>query len=265
MRYLPEKSQPYLFNEMFRAFKASLLLLALFWAARLAYVFFYAELIVYKKNMPHTLASLWMGLRFDLMPIASAFMIPLCVLSIGFVFEKEYYLRFVNHFLKYWYLAICTLFSAILFVDLGFYGVFEKHMDAFFLESFRKDSWVSVIAILKKKSFFFTVISLSLYCFVVYVMFKKIFKQKRIDLFYMVPLNSAKIIGLILTVMLTTFFLSRGQLTLSVHPLPIENSQVTDIKMINDLSLNGVVSLSHAFKHKKLVEESERSLAGKKN
>lgn len=260
MRYAPEKAQPYLFHQIKQLFKSMVLLAFILMLGRIFFIAQFTELVVLKKNLGLTFEALFLGLRYDLVPIAYVVAIPFLLTCVGFIVPREGFLRFIAHFHRVWIFVFLFLLVTIMICDLSFYSFFQEHINVLFFGLWEDDTRAVLTSIHKNYNLALWLPLIFLALGGIWWWLGRWFKKERIDLFYAQPMAREEL-GLILTAGIVVLaFLGRGNFTRL--PLSIEDAHISDIEAINELSVNGVIALNRAAKiRKEFGKENVRYLA----
>jgi hypothetical protein len=246
MRYNAEKTQPYVFHQVYQLFKASLLIALIMMASRLFLGIKFGEAIVFKKNLALTFESLFLGLRYDLIPISYIMLVPFIVTTSGLIINRERYLKLIPHLNRLWVYGFFVILSFIIICDIGFYSFFQDHINILFFGLWEDDTEAVLTSIHKNYNLSIW-LSLIIGAYVlIYLFIKNLFKTQRIDLFYGYPIGKEGLALFFISGLTIIAFFGRGNF--SKQPLSIEDAVISDIGIINNLSINGVIALKRAIK-----------------
>ncbi len=249
MRYAPEKAQPYLFHQIKQLFKSMMLLAFILMMGRIFFIAQFTELVVLKKNLGLTFQALFLGFRYDLIPIAYIVSIPFLLTCVGFIIPREGFLRFIAHFHRVWIFIFLFLLVTIMISDLSFYSFFQEHINVLFFGLWEDDTRAVLTSIHKNYNLALWLPLIFLTLGGIWWLLGRWFKRERIDLFYAQPMAREEL-GLVITAGIVVLaFLGRGNFTRL--PLSIEDAHISDIEAINELSVNGPIALNRAIKIRK--------------
>lgn len=246
MRYAPEKAQPYLFHQIIQLGKAVVLLMLFLMACRLMFIGLFTELVVLKKNLGLTFEAMFLGMRYDLIPIAYLVSVPYLLVFTGFIFPREGWLRGIANFNRVWLSLGFLLLLAIAVCDLGFYSHFQDHINVLFFGLWEDDTMALLTSINKNYRLWLWLPMLSLLSILYIWGFFHLFRRERIDLFYARPIPREELGLVFVAGLVILVFLGRGNFTRL--PLSIEDAYISDIESLNELSVNGVIALNRAMR-----------------
>lgn len=246
MRYAPEKAQPYLFHQFIQLLKVTIFFALMMMICRFVFIGLFTEIIVLKKNIGFTLQALFLGLRYDLIPLAYLLALPYLLVCSGFIFPREGWLRLIPRFNRVWmFFGFLTLLT-IAVCDLGFYSHFQEHINVLFFGLWEDDTKALFTTIYKDYNVWLWVPVILFSLGSIWWLLGRVFKKERIDLFYSRPVRNEEIGLVTLSGMVLLVFFARGNFTRL--PLSIEDAHISNIESINELSLNGVIALNRAMR-----------------
>jgi phosphoglycerol transferase MdoB-like AlkP superfamily enzyme len=215
--------------------------------ARISFAFYFGDAQTLLENSGEFKKALWLGLRYDLMPLAYVNILPFILLNLGYFLKGKIPIRIIRT------LIISLLFFGYLLIgwlyvfDYGFYSYFQDHLNILFFGFFEDDTRALLITIYKNYNvllwgslLFF--LHYGLYRFVKFLFspFDFDLKEKALNL---------KVPVIFLGGLLLLAFLGRGNF--SRLPLSIEDSHISENEFINEVSLNGALTLNRAIKIRK--------------
>ena len=246
MRYSTEKTQPFIFHQYVQIIKVGLILLFTMMCFRFFFIFKFTDLVQLKKNLNLTGESLFLGLRFDLSVVAHISALPLLISSIGLAFSRERYLYFIPYFNRFWLFGSFLILLAILIFDINHYAFFNEHLNSNSLSLF-SDTFLNILHKLSRNyalALWIPVMVLEIFVF--WLIFKRLFRRERIDLFYAQPIGREGIFGILISIIFVIFFLARGNF--SENALSLDDAKFSSSDSINELSVNGVLAFNRAWR-----------------
>ena len=215
--------------------------------ARISFAFYFGDSATLLSNTDELRKAIWLGFRFDLMPLAYVNALPFIFLNIAFFLPGKLTIKSVR-FLIVLLLCIGYFLIAWLYVfDYGFYSYFQEHLNVLVFGFFEDDTRALIITIYKNYNLplWLTVVFFlhySLYRFIKFLFSPFEFDLKARALNFRIPLTF--IGGLALIVIM-----ARGNFTRL--PLSVEDAHISDNEFINEVALNGALTLNRAIKIRK--------------
>lgn len=224
-----------------------LLFAVLMTLARISFAFYFGDSATLLSNTTELRKALWLGFRFDLMPLAYVNALPFIILNIAFFLPGKLTIKSVR-FLIVLLLCFGYFLIAWLYVfDYGFYSYFQEHLNVLVFGFFEDDTKALIITIYKNYNLplwltlvFF--LHYGLYRFIKFLFSPFEFDLKARPLNFRIPLTF--IGGLALIVVM-----ARGNFTRL--PLSVEDAHISDNEFINEVALNGALTLNRAIKIRK--------------
>jgi phosphoglycerol transferase MdoB-like AlkP superfamily enzyme len=223
------------------------IMLILMTGARLAFSFLFGSIPELESNQEDFKTALFLGLRYDLIPIAYINMLPFIVMNLGYFIPGKFAIKSIHLcvrtvlFLGYMLLVWLYIF------DYAFYSYFQDHLNILFFGFFEDDTIAVLTSIWKNYN-------LPLWLgiiFVGHIAFFKLLKflfspfdfdleSRKFDLRMLMSFS----VGLVLLA-----FFARGNF--GRLPLSLEDAHISTNEFINKVSLNGVVTFNRALKIRK--------------
>lgn len=215
--------------------------------ARISFAFYFGDWDILSQNTSELRKAFFLGLRFDLMPLAYVNALPFLILNLAYFLPGKFVIR-STRFLMTALLCLGYFLIAWLYVfDYGFYSYFQDHLNILFFGFFEDDTRAVIISIYKNYNlvFWLTVVFLlhyGLYRFIRFLFSPFEFDLKARPINYRAPLTF--LVGLSLIA-----FMARGNFTRL--PLSVEDAFISDNEFINEIALNGALTLNRAIKIRK--------------
>ncbi len=191
--------------------------------------------------------AFFLGLRFDLIPIAYINIIPFILLNLGYFLPGKFPIKMIR-FLNLIFLVFGNyLLLWLLIFDFGFYSYFQDHLNVLFFGFFEDDTTALLISIYKNYSVVFWFILLSIIHLAIYRFVKFLFSPFDFDIkakTFSWKMPATFVLGLILLA-----FFGRGNFTRL--PLSIEDAHISRNDFVNEIALNGALTLNRAIKIRK--------------
>ncbi|MBC8052609.1 MAG: sulfatase-like hydrolase/transferase [Sphingobacteriaceae bacterium] len=237
------------FNNFYRLFKIYLFFLAVFTLFR---IWFFIRLGDFKElvKIPGDVIFAFLrGMQFDTMIICYSLLIPFLVyFSEIFIKNKEYQRRATLFVV--WYCGFSIALSAIiLFVDQYYYNYFQTHISVIIFGLADDDSQTVMSSVWTD----YPIIRIAIAWIGMLLGFRYYLKRK----VYALPdfnINlhvSIKSIGVLL--IMGVYFLGIRE-SVGIFPLQIHDSEVSDNKFVNFLTINGIYALKSSYVERKKSE-----------
>jgi phosphoglycerol transferase MdoB-like AlkP superfamily enzyme len=224
-----------------------LIFVALMTIARLSFAFYFGDATILKVHSEELRKALFLGFRYDLMPLAFVNALPFIIINIAFFIPGKFTIKTVR------FLVVSLLFTGYLLIgwlyvfDYGFYSYFQDHLNILVFGFFEDDTQALIITIWKNYNVPLWGIVLFLLHFALFKLVKFLFSPFDFDLKAR-PFNFRIPLGF-LTGLTLIAFMARGNFTRL--PLSIEDSHISSNEFINEIALNGALSLNRAVKIRK--------------
>lgn len=224
-----------------------IVMLMLMSLARLGFSFAFGDWSELMSQAAEFKKALYLGLRYDLMPLAYINFLPFLLMQLGYLIPGKLTIKTLRFSVVSLLLFGYVLLGWVYIFDYAFYSYFQDHLNILFFGFFEDDTvalltsvwknynlplWLTVIALVhvgfyKLLKFFFSPFDFDL-------------KAKKFDLRFIL---AALIGGVVLA------FCARGNFTRL--PLSIEDAHISSNEFINEISLNGVLTFNRAMKIRK--------------
>lgn len=215
--------------------------------ARLSFALYFGDSATLLGETSALKKAFWLGFRFDLMPLAYINVLPFLILNLAFFLKGKRAIRAVRFLLiallSLGYFSICWLYI----FDYGFYSYFQEHLNILFFGFFEDDTIAVIISIYKNYNVIIWLTILGFLHYGLYRLIKFLFSPYEFDLkpkalIWKMPLSL--ISGLVLLPLM-----ARGNFTRL--PLSVEDAFISDVEFINEVALNGALTLNRAIKIRK--------------
>lgn len=230
-------------KNLFILFIISALLMTL---ARVGFTLVFGDHNSLIENLGAVKSALFLGLRYDLMPLAYINALPFLILNICYLIPKmgyQWIRKFIVIFLTFFYFVLAWLYVC----DYGFYSFFQDHLNILFFGLFEDDTVALVISIWKNYNVVLWAILLLLVHYFSYRLIKLMFSPFEFDL--KIKNFDWKMPVIFFSGLIFLAFAGRGNFTRL--PLSIEDAHISKVDFINKISINGPLSLNRALKIRK--------------
>ncbi len=221
--------------------------------ARLGFIFHFGSWQSLKADFPDFLRAMFLGLRYDLMPLAYIFTIPFLFLHLGYAVRGRAVIK-ITRFGLITFLTFCHFVLLWLYVfDYGFYSYFQDHLNILFFGFYEDDTVATLISIWKNYNVPLWLAFVFVIHYGIYRIIKLMFSMFDFDL--RAPRLHWKFSGLLFAGVILLAFLGRGNF--GRIPLTLEDAHISRNEFINELSLNGAITLNRAIKIRKTFGKGE--------
>lgn len=191
--------------------------------------------------------AMFLGVRFDLIPVSYINVIPFLLLNLGYFLPGKLTIKMIR-FSSLLILSLGNfLLLWLLIFDYGFYSYFQDHLNVLFFGFFEDDTIALLTSIYKNYNIILWGSLLGAIHYAIYRFIKFLFSPFDFDIkarsfSWKMPLTFA--LGLVLL-----SFFGRGNFTRL--PLSIEDAHISQNEFVNEIALNGALTLNRAIKIRK--------------
>lgn len=191
--------------------------------------------------------ALFLGLRFDLIPLAYIHIAPFIILNLFYFIPGRSCVLFTRFLLvSFLCLGYFSLGWVYIF-DYSFYSYFQDHLNILFFGFFEDDTLAVIVSIWKNYNLILWLPVVLLFHYGFYRFVKLLFSPFDFDL--KEKKKPFKIPFILLAGLTLLAFLARGNFTRL--PLSLEDSHISSQEFINEIPLNGVITFNRAMKIRK--------------
>jgi len=228
-------------------------ILILMTMARMGFMFYFGDWAVLKNAVPDLQRAFFLGIRYDLIPLSYIFALPFILLNVGYLIPGKRTITVFRRLIFTFLFFGISLLMWLFICDYGFYSYFQDHINILFFGLFEDDTIALFISLWKNYNVVFWLIVFALAEYVLYLIVKitlsiydfdlktKKFNWKYPCIFF---------VGLVLIALF-----GRGNFTRL--PLSVEDAHISTNEFINEVSLNGVLTLNRAMKIRKSFGKSQ--------
>lgn len=215
--------------------------------ARISFAFYFGDIETLVSRSKELQKALWLGFRFDIMPLAYINLVPFLLLNLGYFLPGKISIRLIRFLsisiLLFGYMALCWLYVC----DYGFYSFFQDHINILFFGFFEDDTRALIITIFKNYNVPLYATILFFLHFGLYRLIKFMFSPYEFDL--KARPFSFKMPLVFLSGIVLLALAGRGNFTRL--PLSVEDAHISENEFINEVALNGALTLNRALKIRK--------------
>lgn len=220
--------------------------------ARLAFTFYFGDASIFVSQSRLMMSAMWLGFRYDLMPLAYINILPFIVLHLGFFLPGKMTIKslrvFLITFLCIGYFALGWLYV----FDYGFYSYFQEHLNILVFGFFEDDTQALLISIYKNYNLFLWLSVVFILHYTLYRFIKLLFSPFEFDL--KTKTNSKRVLINLFVGLIVLAFAGRGNF--GRLPLSMEDAYFGD-EFINEIALNGALTLNRAIKIRKVFGKGQ--------
>jgi phosphoglycerol transferase MdoB-like AlkP superfamily enzyme len=192
--------------------------------------------------------AFFLGLRFDLIPLAYIHILPFIVLNVFYFIPGRSSVLFTRFFLIS-FLAIGYYALIWLYIfDYAFYSYFQDHLNILFFGFFEDDTIAVLVSVWKNYNLLLWIPIVLFFHYAFYRFLKLLFSPFDFDL--KAKKTPYKVPFILLLGLTGLVFLARGNF--SRLPLSLEDSHISSQEFINEIPLNGVITFNRAMKIRKV-------------
>lgn len=222
-------------------------MLLLMTVARLAFSLAFGDLAELKAQSEDFKTALFLGLRYDLIPLAYINALPFILMNLAYLIPGKLTIKGIRFsvlsLLLFGYGALVWLYIC----DYGFYSFFQDHLNILFFGFFEDDTVALLTSVWKNYNLplWLTVIFIGHYAF--YRLLKFLFSPFDFDL--KTRRFDVRFIGCFAVGLVLIGLFARGNF--SRLPLSLEDAHISSNEFINEVSLNGVMTFNRAMRIRK--------------
>ena len=236
--------------------KHSAVILIILFFVRICFAIAFVPMSIISNNLavlPHLLFNVF---RFDLQVVCYVLLLPTVLTFVFAAIRKSWTERVLSRFRRLYFSIISTLLLAISGIDMGFYDNFNSHINITFFDFFNEGPMSLIQTIWEEYHCVYEAIAFLLILLPTLLLIRRIELSKSssrhpLHLTSKQRLSRLEITKLSATILLYITFLVIG-LRGSVwrFPLQIEDTFVSNQKLLNDLVPNAIYMLKKAYKEK---------------
>ncbi|HXH30369.1 MAG TPA: LTA synthase family protein [Bacteriovoracaceae bacterium] len=216
--------------------------------ARATFALYFGDWKTLTAHLPDLRRAFFLGLRFDLMPLAYVNVLPFIILNIGFFIPGDRSIRTIRSLMVSLLFVGYFLIAWLWVFDYGFFSYFQDHLNILFFGFFEDDTRALVTSIWKNYNL---PLWLTLIFFLHYGLFRFVrFLFSPFEFDIKTPPKTHWAISCFVMGLVSLAFLARGNFTR--RPLSVEDAHVSRNDFINKVALNGALSFNRAIKIRKI-------------
>ena len=222
-------------------------MLGLMTVARMAFSLAFGDLNELQAQTGDLKSAFFLGLRYDLMPLAYINALPFMVMNLGYLIPGKVTIKGIRFVVIALLLLGYSCLAWLYIFDYAFYSYFQDHLNILFFGFFEDDTVALLTSIWKNYNLplWLSVVFLGQYGLYRFIKFNFSpfdfdLKAKKFDLRFL----GCFVIGLV-----CLGYFARGNF--SRLPLSLEDAHISSNEFINKISLNGALTFNRALKIRK--------------
>ena len=223
----------------------ALITMVILWVVRLVFIVEYVPFDLLTVNRQALPLAAYNVFRFDFQVASYLLILPTLLVFAVLLWRNQGFERFLRRFSVWYFVVFDILILIISIIDLGFYANFNSHINLTIFDFFNEGPIGLLQTIWEEYHCMLYLLLLCLAAIVLKILSERV---ERLHISHAVMPKPWSIAVLIGYLTLLTFGL-RG--SFSRFPLQIEDTFVSDNKLINDMVPNGLYMLKTACKEKK--------------
>ncbi len=221
---------------------------------RLGFITFFGSWTEVLQTPEPLMKALFLGLRFDWVPVCYIFVLPFLILHLMQFFKSPLVVKIVSTFFQFYFFIFYSLLIWIYIFDYGFYSYFHDHLNILFFGFLEDDTVALLTSIAKNYNIALWGAVIVTVHLILYKLMKEFFKRETFTL-----TNSTYVFKANLFLLGITILGFGGRGNFSRLPISIEDAFLSNNDFINKLSVNGVISFNRAMKIRKYFSRAEIS------
>lgn len=212
--------------------------------ARGTFAFVFGDLDTLVQHSKDVYHAMFLGFRYDLMPLAYINALPFILLNLGYFLSGKVSIKIIRSLIV---AILCFGYFVLMWLyvfDYSFYNFFQEHINILFFGFFEDDTLAIIVSVWKNYNLALWLSVLFIIHYAVYLFIKFLFSPYEFDL--KAKRFDKKMPVIFFSGLVLMAFLGRGNFTRL--PLSIEDAHISSVEFINKLSLNGPICLNRAVK-----------------
>lgn len=222
-------------------------ILCLMTVARFGFMVYFGEISSLKMQVSDLQKAFFLGLRYDLIPLSYIYALPFLFLNLGYLVPGKHTITLIRSLSSTILFLGISLLLWLYISDYGFYSYFQDHLNILFFGLFEDDTIALIISLWKNYNVLFWLGVFLIVKYLLYLKIKMVFSVYDFDL--KAKVFSWKYPVVFLSGLVLLAFFCRGNFTRL--PLSVEDAHISTNEFINEVALNGVLTLNRAMKIRK--------------
>lgn len=228
-------------NNIFKLLKVYIFFLSIFSLFRIWFLIRLGDLSSLISVPTDVLIAFARGIQYDTMIICYFLAIPFILYLIGIGVSRDSYHKMIARFISWFTLFILALAMVILFVDQYYYNYFQTHISVIIFGLADDDSQTVMSSVWTD----YPIIRIAMVWLAVLFGFRYYFK--RVYSFPEINFKLSKRLGASSIAVIVVLYIFGIRGSFGTYQLKMQDSQVSESKFINFLTINGIYALKQSF------------------
>ena len=243
--------------------KHSAVILVILFFVRICFAVAFVPMNVISSNLAVFPRLLFNLLRFDVQVICYVLLLPTVLTLVFAALHKPWTERVLSRFRKVYFSIVCVLLLAISGIDMGFFANFNSHINITFFDFFNEGPVSLIQTVWEEYHCVYEAIAFFLVTIPVLLLIRRIesgnsSSRQSVRSSTVLAPSRRRIASLSVILLLYVAFLVIGMRgSVWRFPLQIEDTFVSNQKILNDLVPNAVYMFKKAYKEKKIAFRME--------
>ena len=245
-----------MYNNLKYLIKHSAVILVILFFVRICFAVAFVPMSIISSNLAVFPRLLFNILRFDVQVVCYVLLLPTVLTFVFTALRKSWTERVLSRFRRLYFSIVSTLLLAISGIDMGFYANFNNHINLTFFDFFNEGPMSLIQTIWEEYHCVYEAIVFLLIFLPVLLLIRRIelgnsSSRHSLQSVSRHRLSRLEVIKLSATILLYIAFLVIGMRgSVWRFPLQIEDTFVSNQKLLNDLVPNAIYMLKKAYKEK---------------
>lgn len=237
--------------------KHSAVILVILFFVRICFAIAFVPINLISSNLGVLPRLLFNVLRFDIQVVCYVLLLPTVLTLVFAALHKPWTERLLSRFRKVYFSIVCVLLLAISGIDMGFFANFNSHINLTFFDFFNEEPVSLIQTVWEEYHCVYEAIAFLLVTIPVLLLIRRIesgnSSSRQSVRSSTVPTPSRRRIVSLSAILLSyvAFLVIGMRGSVRRFPLQIEDTFVSNQKILNDLVPNAVYMFKKAYKEKK--------------
>lgn len=247
-----------LIHSLTKLFSLYFLMLFIMFLFRVFFTFYFGEGKVLSKHFGEVVRAFLLGARYDTI-IISYLLVPLFfAFTVGAIIKSKRLIKLLLFFGHKWFYLTSLGVIFLLICDMSFYSYFQDHMNILFFGLFEDDTIAVIVSLRKNYPLEIALLAIALFFAFWYWFTRRGFRK----MFIKPSITNGNIFSFSFIFLLGLILLAGGvRGTFSALPLSPKYTEISKRHFINQIALNGIVTIQRAFKIRNEFSSGKNSVA----